>query len=159
MRYCLAAIGILLVATSSHAGTSIAPPAGSLLVGRYVATGSQIYTCTAKGDGLAWGAAEPDADLAGADGQVVIRHFKGPTWEARDGSKVVGAVAAKQPSPAADAVPWLLLTATTTGAGMLAGTKYVVRQDTVGGMEPSGGCPSAGLKSRVPYTATYLFYK
>ena len=144
---------------SALADVSLAPPKGSTLIGRYAAKGVQVYTCIAKQGGMAWGPAEPDADLEDADGKVSVHHSKGPSWEARDGSKVVGAVASMKPATIANAVPWLLLSATTTGSGLLAGTRYVVRQDTSGGVAPADGCRSIGSQARVPYTATYAFYR
>ena len=50
-------------------------------------------------------------------------HFAGPTWQASDGSKVVGELVAKDAGPDPNAIPWLLLAAKSTqGPGVLART-------------------------------------
>lgn len=138
----------------------LAPPEGSALTVLLYAKGTQTYTCVETNGALVWGAPEPDATLDGADGQPVGHHFKGPTWEARDGSKVVGSVVKRAPAPQPHAVPWVLLSAVATGSpGVFAGTRYILRQDTVGGVEPDGACASAGQTAHVPYAATYAFYR
>ncbi len=144
---------------------ALAPPAGSTLVGRFAATGSQVYTCAAQAGApdeagaLAWSFKAPEAVLTSPDGKVTLEHYAGPSWEAADGSKVVGKVTAMRDAPAPGAVPWLLLSATETGAGTLSGTRYVQRIDTAGGGKPQGACEPQGAERRVPYTANYLFYR
>jgi hypothetical protein len=39
--------------------------------------------------------------LRSRSGRILAKHYAGPTWEASDGSKVVGEVAAKSPAPQA----------------------------------------------------------
>ncbi|MCJ2058695.1 DUF3455 domain-containing protein [Methylobacterium sp. J-048] len=136
----------------------LAPPPGSAPIISLAARGVQIYACIAAEGAPAWGAAKPEADLAQADGRVVGRHFEGPTWEAQDGSRVVGSVIDQAPAPEPHAVAWLLLAGRTSGSGALAGTRYVLRRDTSGGEKPAGGC-TPGQTARVPYTATYTFYR
>ena len=58
-----------------------------------------------------WVLERPQADLLDAQGHRIGRHYEGPTWEATDGSKVVGAVEQRVSAPRAGAVPWLLLKA------------------------------------------------
>ncbi|SFM43297.1 Protein of unknown function [Methylobacterium pseudosasicola] len=118
----------------------------------------QIYACVTADGGSAWGAAKPEAELSQADGRVVGHHFEGPTWEAQDGSRVAGSVIDQAPAPKPHAVAWLLLSGRASGSGMLAGTRYVLRRDTDGGEKPAGGC-TPGQTTRVPYTATYTFYR
>jgi hypothetical protein len=121
------------------------------------AEGVQIYTC----DGTAWKLLAPRATLTGDNGKVIATHYGGPTWEARDGSTVVGKRDAGVPG-APGAVDWLRLKATSTAAGFdgdrLAGTTYIQRIHTVGGVAPAGGC-AAGATAEVPYTADYVFFK
>ena len=45
------------------------------------------------------------------------------------------------------------------GIGVLAGTRFVQRVNTSGGVGLTGGCPTAGTERRVDYTADYIFYK
>ncbi len=151
-------------ATNAAVPSALKPPAGTMLIERLAASGSQVYVCapgekSSKPQSYAWTLKAPDAVLRAADGKSTIRHYAGPTWEARDGSKVVGKLVATRQAPAKGAVPWLLLSATETGAGTLAGIRYVQRLDTVGGAAPAGSCVTLGEETRVPYTADYAFYR
>jgi FtsP/CotA-like multicopper oxidase with cupredoxin domain len=129
------------------------------------AEGVQIYTCLATAGGHAWSPATPRADLFGANGKRIGRHYGGPTWEARDGSKVVAArVRGVTVDPTA--IPWLLLSASSTSAGgdgdRFEGTTFIQRVGTVGGLAPAAGECTAGTVGTVreiPYEAEYVFYK
>jgi hypothetical protein len=129
------------------------------------ATGVQIYTCVAAGDGYAWGPATPRADLYADNGNLIGKHYGGPTWEARDGSKVV---AKREAGVTVDptAIPWLRLAATSVTAGpdgdRFAGTKYIQRVATTGGLAPAASdctAATAGTKKEIGYTADYRFWK
>lgn len=139
------------------------PATQTLLLGTR-ASGVQIYDCKPGKDDpthLEWVFRAPEADLFDAAGTRVGKHYAGPTWEADDGSKVVGETQAHDDSPDANAIPWLLLRAkSTSGAGVLARTASVQRLQTVGGKPPAGGCTGAraGAEARVPYSAMYYFY-
>jgi len=136
-------------------------PAGEVVTAKAAAKGSQVYECQAAEGGYAWKLVGPDAELSDAAGARMGKHYAGPTWEALDGSKVVGAVAKKADAPDPGAVPWLLLTAKSTeGAGTFAKVTSIQRVDTAGGVAPAGGCDGAstGKRQSVPYTATYYFY-
>jgi hypothetical protein len=137
-------------------------PAASLL--RANAEGSQIYGCAAKpgGAGFEWILKAPDAVLTDASGKPAIKHFAGPTWQANDGSKVVGEVAARADAPGGQAIPWLLLKAKShEGTGEFAAVTYIQRIDTKGGLASTAACDAAhvGQEQKVPYTAVYVFYK
>ena len=138
---------------------ALRPPEGATLIGRYPARGVQIYTCVGKTGAMAWTLKAPDAELSGADGKPFARHFAGPTWTARDGSSVTGKLLNEQSAPRPDSVDWLLLSATSTGNGTLAGTKFVQRVATKGGEAPGGACGTPGQEIRVPYSADYVFYR
>jgi len=142
--------------------SAVSPPAEARLLIRAVAEGVQIYTCAAQASGAAWTLKAPEAVLRDAAGkQVIGKHFAGPSWQANDGSTVVGEVAARANAPRGDAIPWLLLRAKShSGAGQFAEITFVQRIDTVGGQAPPGGCEpgTQGNEVRVPYSATYLFY-
>src|SRR4029077_6949600 len=80
----------------------IQPDVGSnkvFLIGHGV--GVQIYTC----NGAVWSSAVPRADLFDDNGRLIITHFAGPTWQAKDGSKAVGTVVNKV-TPDESAIPW-----------------------------------------------------
>jgi hypothetical protein len=94
-----------------------------------------------------------------------MTHFAGPTWQAKDGSTVVGA-RVDGVTVSASAIPWLLLRATPTttgsdGGDRLMATTYIQRVNTTGGLAPTSGCDAANLGDarNVPYTADYYFYR
>ena len=141
--------------------SSVSPPAEARLLLRAVAEGVQIYTCTAQGSGVAWTLKAPEAVLRDAGGKAVAKHLAGPSWQANDGSTVVGEVAAHADAPDRNAIPWLLLRAKShSGAGQFTEIAFIQRIDTVGGLAPTTGCdPGAlGNEARIPYSAAYLFY-
>jgi len=172
-----AAFVAILLAAAGCAGTpaptptppnvppALRPPAGQTLFLEALATGVQIYECAAKADAPAtfeWAFRAPEASLADRAGRPLGKHYAGPTWESLDGSSAVGEVKARDPGPDTTAIPWLLLAAkATNGAGVFAQTKSVQRLQTVGGLAPSMPCGAANAKQvvRVPYTATYYFYR
>jgi hypothetical protein len=148
----------------SNVPPAIRVPATAVLTRALHASGVQIYECRSSPPGaapLAWSLQAPAADLADRSGKDVGRHYEGPTWEANDGSKVVGELVAHDPGPVPSAIPWLLLRAkSTSGKGMFAKVQFIQRLDTVGGQPPQTGCDSAhsGQRTRVAYSADYYFY-
>jgi Protein of unknown function (DUF3455) len=138
---------------------ALVPQQGTILLGKYAATGAQIYVCRTKGATNEWAFKAPEAELVDAENRPFAKHYAGPTWEATDGSKAVGKVLANAPAPTAGAIPWLLLSAESSGSGELAGVRFVQRVHTSGGVAPSGSCPTVGAEQRVDYTADYIFYK
>ena len=129
------------------------------------AVGVQIHTCNATSSGYRWVFVGPRANLYGDNGKLITTHFGGPSWQARDGSRVVGQVedrATVDPT----AIPWLRLSAASTAAGTdgdrLAGTTFIQRIATTGGLAPDPAeCneATAGTTNEVPYTADYTFWK
>jgi hypothetical protein len=129
------------------------------------AVGVQIYSCRATASGFAWSFVAPRADLYGKNGKLVATHYAGPTWQARDGSTVVGQ-RVNGVTVDATAIPWLLLSAASSTSGSdgdrLTHTTFIQRIDTVGGLAPSAAqCTSTtvGAVAEVPYTAVYVFWK
>jgi hypothetical protein len=126
--------------------------------------GRQIYACKAKADNqtqFEWVLARPQADLLNEQGTKIGKHYEGPTWEATDGSKVIGQVQQRANAPQPDAVPWLLLKAKTNlGTGTFGRVTYIQRVNTAGGVAPAGGCDQqhAGAEASVDYQADYYFY-
>jgi hypothetical protein len=126
--------------------------------------GVQIYQCRAAKDDAArfeWQLKAPEADLFDPAGIKIGKHYGGPTWEANDGSKVIGELVARVDSTDPNAIAWLLLRAkSTSGAGIFGGVRFIQRLHTAGGNAPSQGCnpASAGVESRVAYSADYWFY-
>ena len=126
-----------------------------------IASGVQTYSCEydAKHH-LAWVFKSPLATLYDTNGQAVIKHTAGPSWQADDGSRIVGHVLAETPSDTARSIPQLLLETHGTGAsGTLSSIRYVQRINTVGGLMPAGACTSEHQTGSSPYIASYVFYK
>jgi len=142
---------------------SLRPPANESLVRTLWADGVQVYECRKAADASfpEWVLVGPDAKLADAAGTPMGRHYAGPTWEASDGSKVVGVVSAKVDAPDPRAIPWLLLTTHSVGKpGVFSKVTSIQRVATSGGVAPATGCGTAtiGKQERVPYTAQYAQY-
>ena len=145
-------LGFLAFAPHAHA----AAPA-IVLLGK----GAQVYACAQAAAGYAWQLKAPDAVLLDPAGRQVGRHFAGPSWQAEDGSTVVGAAVATSPAPQAGAVPWLVLAAKShAGEGIFSGVSYIVRSATQGGAAPATGCDAdhAGAELRVDYSAPYTLF-
>jgi hypothetical protein len=151
--------------TESAAVPAALVPVDQVLELRTHAVGVQIYVCEPSHDDPArfdWAFKAPEAQLYDRKGKPVVQHFAGPTWQAADGSSVVGEVVARDNGPDPLAIPWLLLRAkSNSGVGLLARTSSVQRLNTVGGKAPAGGCGAglAGSEVRVQYSADYLFYR
>jgi hypothetical protein len=136
---------------------AIAVPAGNkvFLIGH--AVGVQIYSC----NGTVWGSATPRANLYDDHGKLIITHFGGPTWQAKDGSRVVGHAEAMI-TVDRTAIPWVRLSAASTTPGRLGNTTYIQRIATTGGLPPPAAecnATTAGTVAEVPYTADYYFWK
>jgi hypothetical protein len=130
------------------------------------AVGVQIYACTTTASGYSWSFVAPRATLYNENGKSIATHFAGPTWQASDGSRVVGQRAADPVTVDANAIPWLLLSAASTSAGpdggRLLATTYIQRINTTGGLTPPAtDCNAAtlGTQNEVAYTADYAFWK
>ena len=102
----------------------------------------------------------PEADLYDERGNLIGRHYAGPTWQATgDGSKVVGTVKTRADAPESGAIPWLLLsTKSVGGSGYFSDVTSIQRVATHGGVAPGSACPHDGLVARVNYTADYHFF-
>jgi hypothetical protein len=124
------------------------------------ALGVQIYTC----NGSAWSSAVPRANLYDDNGKLIITHFRGPTWQAKDGSQAVGTVVDKV-TPDLSAIPWVLLSTTTTpgpDGDRLVDTTFIQRINTTAGLTPPAAdcnAATAGTVVESPYTADYYFWK
>jgi hypothetical protein len=137
------------------------PPANEQLLFQVHAKGDQIYSCKSDGAQYSWVLKAPDAQLFDKDGKLFGKHFAGPSWEANDGSRVTGKVAATAPSPSPDSIPWLLVNIVAhAGTGVLTPVTTVQRLNTKGGQAPSSGCDAshAGQETRAPYSADYRFF-
>ena len=124
------------------------------------AVGVQIYTC----NGSTWSSAVPRANLYDDNGKLIITHFRGPTWQAKDGSQAVGTVVNKV-NLDQTAIDWVLLSTTTTpgpDGDRLVDTTFIQRINTTGGLTPPDAdcnAATAGTVVEAPYTADYFFWK
>jgi hypothetical protein len=146
-----------------HVPEKINPPAAEKVILEVHASGSQIYTCQQDMDGkYGWALKAPDAELRDEQGDVVGRHYAGPTWKHQDGSEVTGKVVARVDSPDPDSIPWLLLNATAhAGNGVLSSVTSIQRIRTKGGQPPPAiGCNAsqARVEAKSSYSADYYFY-
>jgi uncharacterized protein DUF3455 len=139
----------------------LAPPKDQVLLVRAFAEGVQVYECRRVEAGLQWKFVAPEAQLNDDLGHVIGTHYAGPTWEATDGSKVVGKVVSTVDAADPGAIPHLLLEASAhEGSGVFTKVRSIQRLQTNGGRAPAEGCreQDLGQKARVRYRATYYFY-
>ena len=162
-----AAIAALLLAAPASPAfarevpENLVPPPSQVFLFDLRAEGAQVYECAEGKAGFEWAFRGPDATLTEASGKPAGRHYGGPTWEALDGSKVVGEVAASAPSEDADSITQLLLKAKShAGEGRFAKVVAVQRLQTRGGKAPAAGCTQdkVGKQYRSAYSARYYFY-
>jgi hypothetical protein len=170
--FCAANLGSCLFA-DVLAGSRVPPaipsalsaPAGDVLRLKAYGKGVQIYQCTAatdQPDHYQWTLQGPEAQLLDRKHQVIGKHYAGPTWEAADGSRVIGEVVARDDGPDPTAIPWLLLNAkSVSGKGVLGEIHTIQRLNTRGGKAPPAACDAGAVSQvvRVPYTADYYFYR
>ena len=166
---CTAAVGEPLADDADELSSACEPqvpsvlavPAGNKLAFVYDAAGVQIYGCDATTTGYGWVFRSPEATLYGHQGKQTGTHYAGPTWEAKDGSTVVGTKQAEYAAGPND-IPWLLLGAAShAGKGRMTDVTFIHRLETAGGKAPTAGCDAThvGETARVDYAATYYFYE
>jgi hypothetical protein len=152
---------VIGLATCAASGASATDEPALQVLGK----GVQIYSCQPSvqpaGTAFAWKLKGPEAVLLSEDGKVVGKHFAGPSWQANDGSTIVGEAVVASPAPAPGAIPWLVLhVKSSSGAGLFANVAYVTRTATKGGAAPASGCDAADAdaETKVAYSATYSFF-
>jgi hypothetical protein len=142
---------------------AVTPPAGQKAAMTWTGTGMLTYECKAKADAAGmheWTFAGPDAKLTDMKtGAETGKYYGGPTWEAKDGSKVTGKQLAVAPAGAGN-IPLQLVKAE-NGAGAFKDVTHIQRVNTRGGVAPAEACAAgnAGTTKTVPYSADYVFYK
>jgi hypothetical protein len=161
MRLAAVAMVLSLWAVAQQVPAELKPAANEQLLFEVRGKGEQIYTCTMDGPQYGWKLKAPEAQLFDKDGKVFGRHFAGPSWEANDGSTVMGKAAANVPAPDGDSIPWLLVKVVShKGEGVLSAVTTIQRLNTSGGKAPASGCDAnnVGKETRATYSADYLFY-
>jgi len=169
----LVALAIVIPAIAHAGPPAPAVPPGIAVVDGYKpflvahAVGVQIHECIQDGGGYRWRFAGPRADLYDDSGKQIATHFSGPSWQARDGSKVTATLdgnGSVKVDPTA--IPWLRLRVTSASAGAdgdrLVAAEYIQRINTTGGLAPAAtdcNVGTLGQVAEVPYTADYAFWK
>ncbi|MDD5578607.1 MAG: DUF3455 domain-containing protein [Methylobacter sp.] len=154
-----------LLQTTAYAQDSIPEqitvPVGNNLVLSAHAQGDQIYQCTLNEGAYSWKLKAPDADLFDTQGQLIGHHYEGPTWEYKDGSRIVGRVISKIDIEPGSAISWLLVEVIDhKGQGVFSNVRFINRINTHGGVPPLEGCDPnhPGSEKRIAYIADYIFY-
>lgn len=160
----LAACAIAPPEKQPEVPAAVRAPDGQAAYIEAFATGVQIYECTLKPDStFEWVYKAPEATMVDRAGQDLGKHYAGPSWESVDGSIVVGEVKGRDPGPDPNAIPWLLLTVKKRdGLGVMSSVLNIQRINTVGGLPPPPQTCSGGTvnrQARMPYKATYYFYR
>lgn len=125
--------------------------------------GVQIYESkTNATGGYDWTLKAPEAELKSLTGEILGKHFAGPTWSLSDGSELAGSLPPIKAvgAPNKQDIPWLLIAAKSkSGVGILSSAEYVLRIATAGGIPPHEAPKSATDTARVKYRAIYLFLR
>lgn len=140
---------------------TIQVPSGNKAMMTVHAKGDQVYQCTMDKGSYAWVLQAPDAGLFDDQGLRVGSHYAGPTWQYKDGSRVVGRVLKKIEAASENSIAWLLVEIVAhKGKGALSDVTYINRINTQGGLAPASGCDPnhLGAEARSAYTADYVFY-
>ena len=157
----VAGLFLSVPARAQQVPRELQPPSGERLVLSVHGMGDQIYTCKGDGGKFAWVLKAPEAQLTEKNGKLFGKHFAGPSWEANDGSRIMGKAVANAPSPDANSSPWLLITVVShSGEGVLARVTSVQRINTKGGKASASGCDAAhvGQEERKAYSVDYLLF-
>ena len=151
---------------TTSAPATLQVPTDQAFAFELAAKGVQIYSCKASAKDASrfeWTFVAPEAELfRGNNMDKVGQHGAGPFWAMNDGGRIVGEVVAKADSPNQTAIPWLLLKVKSNASlGEFASIKSIQRVATFEGKAPATGCDAmnVGKEARVPYTATYNFFK
>jgi Protein of unknown function (DUF3455) len=159
--FAAASTGLSFSVAAQDIPQQLQAPANEQLLLQVHGKGDQVYVCTSNAAQFAWTLKAPDAQLFDENGNPFGRHFAGPSWEANDGSRVIGKAVANWPSPDANSIPWLLVTIVSRdGSGVLSRVTTVQRLNTKGGKAPESGCDASHVSEevRASYSADYRFY-
>lgn len=138
-------------------------PENSSIVLAVAAEGVQIYeTKRNASGGYEWSFKAPEAELKSLTGEVLGKHYAGPTWSLNDGSQFAGSLPPVKAvnAPEAGNIPWLLVAPKSKSeAGLLSKVDFVVRIATTGGVAPTEPPKSPTDTAKVNYRAIYLFLR
>ena len=148
---------------NSQLPEAVRAPVGARQTMWTVGRGELTYECREKKDmagAFEWAFVGPVATLYGADQAAVGKYYAGPTWEAKDGSRVTGKQVAVAPGGTGNIPLQLVKADPAMGMGAMQGVAYIQRLNTQGGVAPAGGCDAQarGKRQQVAYSADYVFY-
>ena len=138
-------------------------PSGEKQAMHTTGIGEITYECREKSGAAGeyeWAFVAPVATLYDMHRKAVGRYYAGPTWEAKDGSKVTGKQVAVAPAAMGNIPLQLVKAEPATGTGFMQGVTYIQRLNTKGGVAPRAACvaDSKGTRQQVAYQADYVFY-
>ena len=138
-------------------------PETSSIVLAVAAEGVQIFEPKRNATGAyEWALKAPEAELKSLSGEVLGKHYAGPSWSLNDGSQLTGSLPPVKAvsAPEAGNIPWLLVAPKSRSeAGLLSKVDFVVRIATAGGVAPTEPPKSQTDIARVNYRAIYLFLR
>jgi hypothetical protein len=138
-------------------------PENSSIVLAVAAEGVQIYETKRNATGAyEWALKAPEAELKSLSGEVLGKHYAGPSWSLNDGSQLMGSLPPVKAvsAPEAGNIPWLLVAPKSRSeAGLLSKVDFVLRIATAGGVAPTEPPKSQTDIARVNYRAIYLFLR
>lgn len=139
-------------------------PDGHSVMFETVGVGEITYECRDKANTpgqTEWTFVGPKAVLNDRAGKPVGDYFGPPaTWQAKDGSKIIGTQLAVAPADKG-ALPYLLVKANPAeGKGAMQGVSYVQRLATRGRVTPTSDCTvqNKGARQVVQCQADYVFW-
>lgn len=143
---------------------TVRPPAEHKMMMKTVGIGEITYECRVKAGAAGsfeWAFVAPVAKLMDGGNKEVGKYYGGPTWEAMDGSKVMGKQVAVAPAAAGNIPLQLVKAEPASGSGAMSGVTYIQRLNTKGGVAPAETCNASmtGAKRQVAYQADYVFFK
>lgn len=123
--------------------------------------GVQLFQCTSDAAGRYWRFIAPDTRLTDAQGRLVARQGSDGSFFAEDNSALSAKIVRyAQDSPAEDLRDLLYQTSPRGKQGVLSDIVYVKRSNGKGGVPLTRCSPSQlGSTLKVPFTATYTFYR
>jgi hypothetical protein len=160
--FSLLCLGTLFVAEGAEF-QGIPLPENSSIVLAVAAEGVQIYQAKQNAAGAyEWALKAPEAELKNLSGEVLGKHYGGPSWSLNDGSLLVGSLPPVKTvsAPEPGNIPWLLVDAKSKSeTGLLSKIDYVIRFATAGGVAPTEPPKNPTDIARVNYRAIYLFLR
>lgn len=138
-------------------------PEGGVLMSTLTAAGTQQFQCAADKQGRWWKFIAPDVELRDAAGHVVAHQGADFIFRASDGSVASAKIVKWDKHPkSAENLRDVLFQTTARGkkSGLMTGVRWVSRTEGKGG-QPLAACSPSQLGStmKIPFTATYRFYR